>query len=541
MNKFYAIILSAGLLTLGGCAGGDEPGRADAAESRLTVSIADGGFGSDSRAEEVDGGYATAFTEGDECGLYLVRNGRIIYNNMKLTATAGDDGAIAWKPEADLNGGLDGESYFVYYPYRSEMTEMSDLSELSDDAAFFGRLIDTWEPAADQSDYADYTASDLMTAQGRLMRSGASTAEISFAMTHRMALAVVEMPKTVYKFTEAGIPYYVTSSAADFADSPLKPCRMADGSYRCIVKPASGASLCGIYENNGTKEFAITASATQGSYKTYRVDGAPVTEQECTLKAGDYFCKNSDNNWYVIPQEATPDGNVIGVVFWTPDEPAPNNSFPSKLSDDMIMRRDHPECTHGLVISLKNIGNGIWQKSNESLWYWQKTIFNEDDLDLYNDIANSESGDVYKCPTILGYQNTIILRSYNTYCKANDRSAYICQPVVALDEWSKSNPAPQTSTGWYIPSAKELSLLAQEDIYSNITSAAPNFDKIATVTASIDAVKGDNPYNIAIFSSTEYILTEYTVDYKCVWTLWSARIGPSMKLDVCHFRPVLAF
>ena len=81
---------------------------------------------------------------------------------------------------------------------------------------------------ADQSSYEDYTASDLMTASCTpTMDNG--TLRLDFVMGHRFALAVIEMPKTVYKFTDAGIPDYTVQSEATFTGG-AKPLRMADQS-----------------------------------------------------------------------------------------------------------------------------------------------------------------------------------------------------------------------------------------------------------------------------------------------------------------------
>jgi hypothetical protein len=61
-------------------------------------------------------------------------------------------------------------------------------------------------------------------------------------MTHRMALAVVEMPKTVYKFTDTSIPDYVIATTADFSGE-AKPCRNTDGTYRYFVRPGQGNTV----------------------------------------------------------------------------------------------------------------------------------------------------------------------------------------------------------------------------------------------------------------------------------------------------------
>ena len=45
---------------------------------------------------------------------------------------------------------------------------------------------------------------------------------------------------------------------------------------------------------------------------------------------------------------------------------------------------------------------------------------------------------------ILGYNNTCVLRAYNSYCGGNDKSDNKVLPVVALDAWvaKEENRAP---------------------------------------------------------------------------------------------------
>jgi hypothetical protein len=181
-----------------------------------------------------------------------------------------------------------GEHYFLYYPYRANMTDKVTASATSDEK-FFAPLISGWQPAADQSTYAAYTASDLMTATGTAVRTNGSIS-LSFSMAHRMAMAVIEMPKTVYKFNDNSIPDYVIATTADFGDN-AKPCRMADGTYRYIVNSSSGTAtnITGSYDGD-KKEFTITPSGISANFcKTYKVDGATISEKQTTLQMGDYF------------------------------------------------------------------------------------------------------------------------------------------------------------------------------------------------------------------------------------------------------------
>ena len=142
-----------------------------------------------------------------------------------------------WKTDGTtLAAGMDGESYYLYYPYQADMagkTATPAEGAGMTDAEFFKPLIDGWQPGDDQSTHAAYTASDLMTAGGSTTGTG-NTIHLSFAMKHRMALAVIEMPKTVYKFIDANVPDYTVGAEATFTGT-AKPLRMADGTYRYLV------------------------------------------------------------------------------------------------------------------------------------------------------------------------------------------------------------------------------------------------------------------------------------------------------------------
>lgn len=490
----------------------DMNGASDA--TPLSITVTDAGFGSGSRAEELDG-YATAFTEGDACGLYLVRDGRIVYDNVKLTATAGDDGAITWQPEEDLNGGLDGESYFLYYPYQSGLSAPSDLSDLSDDA-FFSRLIAAWQPVADQSDYAAYTASDLMTAKGRIVRNGASKTVLSFDMTHRMALAVVELPKTVYKFTNPDISDYTVTTVADFTGSDAKPCRMADGSYRYIVNPFRGAekSITGTY-TDGSKEFTLTTgNMAVGHYKTYRVDGAPVTEKEHTLQAGDYFY--SDGTIVAGSEADPPSEGCIGIVFWVGDP----------TSKDKTLKNDHSGCTHGLVVALDEITTA-WQASDESVQGWL-----DSNSSLWLPVASDYRPANSLNNNIQGYNNTRAIEEFN----ANNPVETLVYAVQQTVDYRNKIKAPASSSDWYLPSIKELALLSEKDVDNITVDQSYGTDNLHLINLQLTKI---NATNLAWYcwSSTElrsYMAFLISFDH-CKIT------GVSKSYSDCRIRPVLAF
>ena len=441
IQNIYHLLQAALLLLLVTCTQEEFPAVQDKAQ-QLTISVTDGGYTSavenmKTRVETraVENGYTTEFTEGDACGFYMVRGGKPVYSNVKLTAEKdAATGGIMWKTDGTtLAAGMDGESYYLYYPYQADMagkTATPAEGAVMTDAEFFKPLIDGWQPGDDQSTHAAYTASDLMTAGGSTTGTG-NTIHLSFAMKHRMALAVIEMPKTVYKFIDANVPDYTVGAEATFTGT-AKPLRMADGTYRYLVH-SSMPTIEGCYDG-GNREFTITTSASHpvvGEYKRYKVDGAAETIKNVTYaesgiaRIGDFYCtKNNGTTGYLIPKEADETteqaAKVVGIVFQT-DKSRSGAKEKEKLGGEGNV--------HGLVMAVKNI-------ATRQAW----GLFGMDEglttcrtkADNYNDIS--------------GYGNCEHIRT--------NRGNFDSYPAFkAAYDYNTTCPVPATTTGWYLPAS----------------------------------------------------------------------------------------
>lgn len=441
IQNIYHLLQAALLLLLVSCTQEEFPAVQDKAQ-QLTISVTDGGYTSavenmKTRVETraVENGYTTEFTEGDACGFYMVRGGKPVYSNVKLTAEKdAATGGIMWKTDGTtLAAGMDGESYYLYYPYQADMagkTATPAEGAVMTDAEFFKPLIDGWQPGDDQSTHAAYTASDLMTAGGSTTGTG-NTIHLSFAMKHRMALAVIEMPKTVYKFIDANVPDYTVGAEATFTGT-AKPLRMADGTYRYLVH-SSMPTIEGCYDG-GNREFTITTSASHpvvGEYKRYKVDGAAETIKNVTYaesgiaRIGDFYCtKNNGTTGYLIPKEADETtvqaAKVVGIVFQT-DKSRIGAKEKEKLGGEGNV--------HGLVMAVKNIA---------TIQAWG--LFGMDEglttcrtkADNYNDIS--------------GYGNCEHIRT--------NRGNFDSYPAFkAAYDYNTTCPVPATTTGWYLPAS----------------------------------------------------------------------------------------
>lgn len=428
-NILYRSLHLAGLLLVIASCGKDEavmPAGAEVGQS-LTISIIDSGHASAEgpATRTVEDGYTTKFSEGDVCGLFMFRGGQAVYSNLKLTAeTDAATGKLVWKPETgkSLAGGLPDENYYIYYPYQSDMTGKTAASTGATltDAEFFAPLIDSWQPRKDQSSYEAYAASDLMTANGSVENGTDNSLTLTFSMAHRMALAVVELPAFVYRFTnQHSIPDYVFSSPTEF-DSEALPYLISDGICRYLFHPSAGMELSA-YNDSRQCEFSIEIQPNQiagGSYRLYKPNGGRVVKLH-TLQVGDFFLADGHLLPYDADNEKVQTSNVVGIVFQT---------NPARIGD--AEKKVLGGEAHALVMALKNAAVDVTFWITRPVESYLPACTSK--AEGYNDIS--------------GYWNSEQMRK-----ACGDFSSY--PALKAADEYNKYYPVPATTTGWYLPSS----------------------------------------------------------------------------------------
>ena len=282
------------------------------------------------------------------------------------------------------------------------------------------------------------------------------------------------------------------------------------------------------------------------------------------VKKGDYIYKDGttsdgglrklyDNGDVVCeatkPQpRATADNPVVGIVFWTPSEIlTEGRQTPARLTDDKILAADYPACTHGLAVSMNHcVYNGYpsmaWQNNWKSLQNFQNSAdFTHSRKADFAPIA-SAGGSGSSINYILGYQNTVILRAFNDYCRANGKNENLVIPLMS----DISDVAPSGSTGWYFPSEKELYILCYydvDDIYNKISvPRVPATRNI--VDASLSVAGGQTlESDMILWSSTEYDSGNPAYAYKLAYNI-DFRVSTnngSRKEAGCRVRMVCAF
>lgn len=165
-------------------------------------------------------------------------------------------------------------------------------------------------------------------------------------------------------------------------------------------------------------------------------------------KIGDVFY--SDGTWSTKLDKSK---EAVGVIFWLGDPTA----------QDAALKRDYPECTHGLVIAAKpNMEPFAWQigldDSSMSVGDWVEANTE------YESVLSMYGSDTRR-NMIAGYNNTKALEAYNNseYGQISPVMAYA--RVVAF---RNENPVPEGTSGWYLPSVKELALVLNEEIDGDV-------------------------------------------------------------------------
>ena len=146
------------------------------------------------------------------------------------------------------------------------------------------------------------------------------------------------------------------------------------------------------------------------SFRTTEVAEAP--------KPGDYYY--GDGTWSTALNVSK---TCIGVVFYVGDVASDDAKLQTKIGPTN-------KGNHGLVVALRDATPTVWMAPSGNVGV-------STDLDVMN-----------------GYTNTLTMRNW----QASHPDTPIAL-LTALDEYARVNQAPATSSGWYVPSLKELSTL----------------------------------------------------------------------------------
>lgn len=286
--------------------------------------------------------YKTEFTNGDQIGITVIKDGKIVdgVNNICFTYNASTKKWTAAAGSPALYNYQDA-NYLAYYPYDAGMND-----KMSEQA-----IIDAFTPQADQSTYANYTKSDLMTGTGTVsLVEGKSV--LTFQLAHRMSLLVI-YPRGQHYQTSDGYDFYappkdITTLEVGSITSVYQP---GDCTFRAIVPPgAVDVTISYVTTEDVILQYTGTASTTAGKFtKMVLTPASPALPY--SISVGDYFFFDGG----LLPTTATlaevNKKNCIGLVFKVGRFPADDSEYVNGSGAAM-------NTINGYVVALKDANNG---------------------------------------------------------------------------------------------------------------------------------------------------------------------------------------
>lgn len=510
------------------------PAGTDPDARPLTITVSDGGMYATGQTRAQERGYRTVFTEGDRIGLYVVKDGTLEVKNLCLTLQGGK-----WTLPAGTSQLLysPDRSYHAYYPYQDD----GDLNGrvLPGDEDFFKSVVYDWPVKINQSTYAQYTASDLMTARGVY-----SNHTLSFAMEHRMSLFILQVPATKYTYTEKIDGQEISKSYYRYTAVINKnvywqenPC-----TARLLVNTntptASDPGPYEYYYKGNRKTFYFDYSSQlnlqPGKYTVHKVgDNEAGKEEFRSLAAGDYYMQDGSilpgNEISKLSRDERK--SCLGVVFWVGEIEGIHWTQTGRLKGDHLLMRDHPECVHGMVVAMHDTPQkekwAAGKGETESAYAW---------ADSFNDFTPGEQADweeIRKSDLYFGYFRSRLMALYGS---RHDDTTFPARNAIAT--YAGEHPAPAGSSGWFLPGKNELATLCF-GVPKNYTEEGSTY-----YYENLQMLNKINP-QIAMASGNE-LIGEYWSSNESGTVAWRVNLAPpgyntKPKADTYKVRAVLAF
>lgn len=228
-------------------------------------------------------------------------------------------------------------------------------------------------------------------------------------------------------------------------------------SYTDLKWTSSNPSIVSVNETTGeltSYEEVGTVTITAETASEWSVADGVAKKATCSvtvkkpvaaIHVGDYYY--SDGTWSTDLQSGK---TVIGVVF----------AAANAASTDTHLSNDHPDCSNGLVVALDEYSTA-YDTGDNAGYTWSKN-------DMFNWLVDNGYS-VTVTDKIHGYGNTL---GYQNLNKANVSSSGYTIDTELVDVLSKGPSTPATSSGWYIPSYKEMVHLKEGLSATNAALAA---------------------------------------------------------------------
>ena len=466
MKAIYNMLFAAAALTLAACTGDellDKPNAPDAqVELRLTSALE-----VQSRAAH---GFDTQLKEGEAVHVWVddATTGKSLYSNNTLTA--GSDGALTG-----------GET--MYFPATCNSASIyaihGNFAENTDYTNFWGAEQTHTVMQDQRSDGIGYAQSDLVYCKlSNVSRNGNPTT-VGLTFKHLLSkvevvlvegagnpsISKVEILNTLLEatFTPAKTDETVTVTASGTTgDNPIEIDADLDGTTlnEAVIVPQTlnkGTEFIRITTPDGELVYKLPADKTFESGKKYRFTitvkkGNLIVKTVENAAAGDYLLSDGSvlDKGSILTQKAA--SQVVGIVFHV----GHHGSDGSDYTDTGIGQK---KC-HGYAVSLTFANNGdhdelAWEKGPNG--EYNKVVGASNSRDDWNGYSNQQKFHEF-------------IRDNPDWDMKNFPAAFACEtygnrtvdqngnPTNAYD-WQKPLAAPSNTSGWFMPSLRQLGYL----------------------------------------------------------------------------------
>lgn len=262
----------------------------------------------------------------------------------------------------------------------------------------------------------------------------------------------------------------------------------------------------------------LTATATIGDWDKVEVNGDATIPDPIGNKtparaaAGDFYM----NDGTLVDKDAaltnTQKSACLGIVYWVGDI----------TGEDPLLKRNKPGCTHGLVMALQDAGENS---------YWSSNYENITDNWLSGQGGTYDITTLKEMDKMQGYANTAALNGYNESDNVSNDPSLKVLPIGIIAEYAKSHPTPESSSGWYWPSVKELEYMCWGQNNSSGVAGKGMLDDQLEILG-IEPLQSDHYWSSSESQSEK---TALTMIFK------NGGLGMSYKSKQYGVRAVLAF
>lgn len=424
----FASVLAA--IAIPACEKSTGTGNGNTDPAQASVSVVYNGF------QGYDGS-DLSFRDGDRIGVFAVSGGAVDpgIDNLCLTAVQSGDGSLSWQTEEGELEISQGYSYFAYFPYDADLSAPVDAGA-SDSRGFFSSLLSGISVPQDQSSVENLRSTMFMTAEGQFQDGS-----LTFQMNNEMSMAIIELPVTVYTFTNTDrkLTDYTNALPVTFTDfSPLYNGRT---SAVLLTDPSQPVKISGtVLSSDGqTKAWEFIPDGNAGETCPYVV-GDGNTTVEHLLQIGDFFLADGNIISKDEAKSVVVTKDVIGIVF--------------QLNPDRIGQTEKDALggdVHGLVVAAKNAG-GTFRR-----WYMDRATENfdrdETEIGLPDILVEGDPLATFKLADadISGYGNSLLIK--NNRKEDYEQNNY--PSIKAALEFAEEIGGPQSGadvSGWFLPS-----------------------------------------------------------------------------------------